>query len=623
MSSPLFAAPTALSGMKEGLPQPAVTAVSHCQGWVWAGTDKGLAVRRPGQAKFGALRGVTEKITAIASQGKTAWVGTRQGLYLVNGETDAWQDCRTRAGVPSGAVHTLVADLGGNVWLGSENGLAVLKAGRTEWRSLALPQDVPGPVRAIAPSGSFCYVGAATPDLLVLDQDSGRWLRRTAPGLEVGITAISVYGSSVYAGTDGQGLWQFDWSTNLWKKIHPANETGNVFLFSAAANGEQAWFGSFDGLLQVQQPSAQVAPADSRLNLPAGAVNCLEIGNGQLLAGTEMGLAETPLEKPQVAWEPARSVVLAPRGEIEFSGRAVSSAAIQKLSADFAIRPLPDTWFANNLTVQGPDSEGRVRGRWQLENLPSPSDFYLLRLTVLDQRGASNTALTQIIIAPGAPALRFDAVDGMLNEGLQTLSGAFDTPFASEILVEPGDVKARIDRTEGKFFATVKLLSGSNAIQARLTDWFGRQTLASMDVKAAANIAPETSVRVETSATGEETLTLSEVLLFDTASVVIKSSGFSALEKVADYLNRDERLQATIVGHTDNVPIKTQLYPNNLELSKGRAKAVFDYFVKEKNIKPQRLMIKGLGETKPIAGNKTAEGRAKNRRVEIIVNKAE
>jgi outer membrane protein OmpA-like peptidoglycan-associated protein len=70
-----------------------------------------------------------------------------------------------------------------------------------------------------------------------------------------------------------------------------------------------------------------------------------------------------------------------------------------------------------------------------------------------------------------------------------------------------------------------------------------------------------------------------------------------------------QNLQVTIEGHTDNVGNPT----DNLILSQNRAKSIYDYLV-SKNIDKSRLSYKGYGETKPIASNSTADGRAKNRR---------
>ena len=74
-----------------------------------------------------------------------------------------------------------------------------------------------------------------------------------------------------------------------------------------------------------------------------------------------------------------------------------------------------------------------------------------------------------------------------------------------------------------------------------------------------------------------------------------------------------------IEGHTDNVPINTAEFPDNMMLSQKRAYSVFKYLVNNKGFDPATMMSSGRGESVPIASNSTADGRAQNRRVEIKI----
>ncbi len=71
-------------------------------------------------------------------------------------------------------------------------------------------------------------------------------------------------------------------------------------------------------------------------------------------------------------------------------------------------------------------------------------------------------------------------------------------------------------------------------------------------------------------------------------------------------------------GHTDNVPIHTQQYQSNWELSSARAFSVIYFFI-NKGIPPERLVAHGFGEYRPASSNEDDAGRAKNRRIEITV----
>ncbi|MBI3359446.1 MAG: OmpA family protein [Nitrospirae bacterium] len=81
--------------------------------------------------------------------------------------------------------------------------------------------------------------------------------------------------------------------------------------------------------------------------------------------------------------------------------------------------------------------------------------------------------------------------------------------------------------------------------------------------------------------------------------------------------------QIQIEGHTDNVPIHTAVYPSNWELSTSRATAIMRHFVERNGLPPQKFTLAGYSEYHPIDTNDTPEGRAKNRRIDILVVKSD
>jgi len=112
---------------------------------------------------------------------------------------------------------------------------------------------------------------------------------------------------------------------------------------------------------------------------------------------------------------------------------------------------------------------------------------------------------------------------------------------------------------------------------------------------------------------------MKDSVLFDTGKAELRSDSKNVLEKVSDLIGKVDN-KIIIEGHTDNVPINTPAMPNNWHLSSARALSVLDYFLDSKKIlNPQRFSAQGCGEYRPIAKNDTDEGRAKNRRVNIIV----
>jgi chemotaxis protein MotB len=108
-------------------------------------------------------------------------------------------------------------------------------------------------------------------------------------------------------------------------------------------------------------------------------------------------------------------------------------------------------------------------------------------------------------------------------------------------------------------------------------------------------------------------------VLFDSGKAKIREEGYDALNKVARVLNEVvPGKDIAIEGHTDNEPIKYSGWKSNWELSSARTMSVLHYF-EEKDVVPGRMSGVGYGEYRPVETNDTAEGRQKNRRVEIVI----
>jgi chemotaxis protein MotB len=114
-------------------------------------------------------------------------------------------------------------------------------------------------------------------------------------------------------------------------------------------------------------------------------------------------------------------------------------------------------------------------------------------------------------------------------------------------------------------------------------------------------------------------LTLNGAFLFDSGKADIKSDAVAVLNKIGVLLAKYADSDIEIEGHTDSVPLNGGKYENNDVLSSYRALAVFNYLKDNSAIDPSIMKHSGRGEYVPIADNSTAEGRAKNRRVEIKV----
>lgn len=120
---------------------------------------------------------------------------------------------------------------------------------------------------------------------------------------------------------------------------------------------------------------------------------------------------------------------------------------------------------------------------------------------------------------------------------------------------------------------------------------------------------------------GKLTVDVLEKILFDSGESEVKPEGLAVLQRVIDVLKNVKDKSIRIEGHTDNIQIKGSLakkYPTNWELSAARAINV-TRFLQKQGINPVILSATAYGEYKPIGDNSTSAGRAKNRRIAIIL----
>ena len=116
-------------------------------------------------------------------------------------------------------------------------------------------------------------------------------------------------------------------------------------------------------------------------------------------------------------------------------------------------------------------------------------------------------------------------------------------------------------------------------------------------------------------------VSMSEKLLFSSGSTIVDDKGKTALKQLADVLNKNPDIQIMVEGHTDNVPLSGNGFmKDNWDLSVLRATSIVRILTKDDSVDPKRLKAIGRGEFFPVADNTTTEGKAKNRRTEIILS---
>lgn len=124
---------------------------------------------------------------------------------------------------------------------------------------------------------------------------------------------------------------------------------------------------------------------------------------------------------------------------------------------------------------------------------------------------------------------------------------------------------------------------------------------------------------IEVSVQGESVrFRISSEILFESGQAQLSMRGLDALDRLIPALESNGH-EIRVAGHTDDVPIRTERFPSNWELSSARAGQVVR-FLESQGIPPDRMVALGYAHTQPRSSNETPEGRARNRRVELVLN---
>ena len=119
----------------------------------------------------------------------------------------------------------------------------------------------------------------------------------------------------------------------------------------------------------------------------------------------------------------------------------------------------------------------------------------------------------------------------------------------------------------------------------------------------------------------EVDLVIKDDVLFAEGSTELTPLGHSVLDAIAQLLKSDD-YPVSVEGHTDNIPIHTAQFPSNWELSSFRATNVARYFIR-RGIATDRLRAIGYADTRPVSSNDSEAGRARNRRVSLVIHMQE
>ncbi|HTQ60246.1 MAG TPA: flagellar motor protein MotB [Candidatus Solibacter sp.] len=187
------------------------------------------------------------------------------------------------------------------------------------------------------------------------------------------------------------------------------------------------------------------------------------------------------------------------------------------------------------------------------------------------------------------------------------LSDSEEVPFSQVQVVENAERNTDIEH----FVQPMKGILSSSQSAAQMKSLQGELEKA---------LAPEISKHVvEVKATREGiVVSLREIGFYESGSANLRPSSEEAIDRLAAIL-RAHTEALRIEGHTDNIPIHNSRFDSNWELSTARAADLIKLFITKYRFDPARLSAAGYAEFRPVASNATAEGRARNRRVDVVI----
>jgi chemotaxis protein MotB len=199
------------------------------------------------------------------------------------------------------------------------------------------------------------------------------------------------------------------------------------------------------------------------------------------------------------------------------------------------------------------------------------------------------------------------------------VSEAIDQAFRTMGLFQPAKIDA--DRkafavSDDQAAAQVNIVMGDELAAPAET----KKDLARLEHELQGKLSNQIAQHVVALHIGRDGLVISlrEAGFYDSGSAVPHAASVSSLDSIADTL-KPAPYDIRIEGHTDNVPIHTDQFDSNWELSTARATRLARLFIERHGFEPARLSASGYAEFHPVTSNETAEGRSENRRVDIIV----
>ncbi|MFC3285542.1 OmpA family protein [Litchfieldella rifensis] len=206
-----------------------------------------------------------------------------------------------------------------------------------------------------------------------------------------------------------------------------------------------------------------------------------------------------------------------------------------------------------------------------------------------------------VVVALGEARRQPEAPVTETPEVVAPMDLKLDTPLENLVVVVTASEPSGMQQLDPRAIEVASTLADS--LEQRLA---AAPRLPSLEGVTVSHVAEGISLRVE------------DHLLFESAAAELIGSGRDVIDSLLAIIQRYEG-EVSVEGHSDSQSINTERFPSNWELSSARAIAVLRH-LQAAGIDGSRLRAVGLGDTRPIASNDTAEGRGRNRRVEVIVH---
>jgi chemotaxis protein MotB len=190
-----------------------------------------------------------------------------------------------------------------------------------------------------------------------------------------------------------------------------------------------------------------------------------------------------------------------------------------------------------------------------------------------------------------------------------------------ELAGQLADLSAQVSEKTGKAASLASELTAAKSLLGRLKE----EKQAAQEAKDRLAEEMEHALREQevtiSRLKGKLTVNILDQVLFDSGKAELKDQGRQLLLKVAEVLKTVPDRQVVVVGHTDNVPViaSRHLYASNWELSAARATAAVRFLCEQGGVDPRTMGALAYGQHHPAADNATAGGRARNRRIEVVI----